>query len=91
MLQRAVALSEDIEDLIIVSRMKRKTDGANMHKLSERLIIREALAGLVKQLVSLGEGDYKGVGFGLGDAFHGLHLPPDMAMKLGRKLLNIKD
>jgi len=91
MLQKAVELCADIEDLILVSRLKRKTDGANMHRLSERLVVREALAALVKQLISLREGDYKGVGVGLGDAAHGLCLPPDMAMKIGRKLLSIKE
>jgi len=91
MLSRARELSNDLEDLLLVSRMKRKSDGANTHKLSERLVLRGGLSGLIKQLVGFRGRDYRSVGYGTGDAFHGLHLPADLSLKIGRKLLSIRE
>jgi hypothetical protein len=91
MLQSVNEMSEELDGLLLISKMKRKSNGANTHRLADRLVIKGGLRGLQKQLKSFTEGDYKGVGYGLGDGFRGLHMPNTQALVIARKMLTIND
>lgn len=89
-LKKTEELRGDLGDLLFVSKLKRKTDGANLHTLSERLTISGGLEALQQQLEGLLKVDYPAVGYGLGTAFRRLCLPSDQALKVGRRILAIK-
>lgn len=94
MMRAVVELKDDVEDLLLVSRMQRKSsggDGQVMHRMDERLVIREALKGLEAQLEGCLTKNFKKVGFALGDTFRGLYLPKEQSLKIGRKILAIKE
>lgn len=84
-------LADEIEELITISKMKRRGNGTNTRTLAERLVVRGAVGGLRKQLDAMLMQDYRAVGHGLGDCFRGLHWAADKSLKIGRKLLDIKE
>lgn len=90
-LELAEKILEEIEDRVLVSKMKRNAGGDNMHRLSDYLIVREGLKGYHAQARSYMRGDFRSVGGHLGNVFRSMGLPVDFSLKTGRKLLSIKE
>jgi len=91
MLIQVEEMAEEIEGLVFVSKLKRKSSGQNSHKLADRLVVKGGLSGLHKQLNAFLKEDYRSVGYGLGDAFRGLHMPATHALTIASKLLTIQE
>ncbi len=91
MLIQVEEMAEEIDGLVFVSKLKRKSSGQNSHRLSDRLVIKGGLDGLHKQLKAIVKEDYRAVGYGLGDSFRGLHMPATHALTIARKMLTIKE